>query len=83
MKVSDVKVRIYELAEELDISERTLINWLSRKGYPGARANDWLYEYHVSIVRLVDGRYVGVAFKEIGMETRILVDISEDLCLFF
>jgi hypothetical protein len=42
MKVSDVKVRVHELAEELDVSERTLINWLSRKGYPGARANDWL-----------------------------------------
>ena len=41
-----------------------------------SRANDWLYEYQVSIVRLVDGRYVGVAFKEVGMESRILVDTT-------
>ncbi len=37
-----MKVRIHELAEELDVSERTVITWLSRKGYPGARSNDWL-----------------------------------------
>ena len=37
-----MKVRIHELADELDISEKTIITWLSRKGYPGARSNDWL-----------------------------------------
>ena len=42
MQVNDVKIRVHELAGELDISERTLINWLSRKGYPGARSKDWL-----------------------------------------
>ena len=46
-----------------------------------SRANDWLYEYHVSIVRLVDGRYVGVAFKEIGMEPHIF-DSDDPFLLF-
>ncbi|MAD60007.1 MAG: hypothetical protein CMH49_00655 [Myxococcales bacterium] len=42
MQANDLKIRVHELAGELDISERTLINWLSRKGYPGARGKDWL-----------------------------------------
>ena len=42
MQANEIKIRVHELASELDISERTLINWLSRKGYPGARGKDWL-----------------------------------------
>ena len=42
MQANEIKIRVHELASELDISERTLINWLSRKGYPGARAKDWI-----------------------------------------
>ena len=37
-----VKVRIQTLVEELDISTQTIVNWLSRRGYPGARPQDWL-----------------------------------------
>lgn len=51
-----VKVRIHELADELDISERTVITWLSRKGYPGARANDWLTPKLARTVRLALSR---------------------------
>lgn len=47
-----MKVRIQTLIEELDISSQTLINWLTRRGYPGARPQDWLTPRLVELARL-------------------------------
>lgn len=37
-----MKIKVKALALELNISDNTLIHWLSRKGYSGARGQDWL-----------------------------------------
>ena len=37
-----MKIKVKALANELNISDQTLIHWLTRKGYPGARGQDWL-----------------------------------------
>jgi hypothetical protein len=37
-----VKVKVYQLASELRISEKALLEWLSRSGYAQAQSHHWL-----------------------------------------
>ena len=46
-----MKVKINTLALELNISDNTLTHWLARKGYPGARSQDWLTPHLAKIAR--------------------------------
>ena len=46
-----MKIKIHTLALELNVSENTLIQWLTRKGYPGARGQDWLTPHLAKLAR--------------------------------
>ena len=37
-----MKVKVYQLASELRISEKALLEWLSRSGYAQAQSHHWL-----------------------------------------